>query len=222
MKSSTTSSSLAFTALWLAFGSPALAQSGGAAAAPASQAAAPQAAAKPAAPAPTPGMPSFTAEQQQKIDALRTKTQAQLAPLQTKLATRREELRALWAAEKPDRATILRKVAEVDKLRQQMQEVRVDQELAFRALLTPEQQAARRGARPGVGPHGPGMGGMGMDHGHGHGMGPGGMGGHNMGMGECMDADACQACSDCGAAGGCTFPLPPPAAKPAEKAPPRG
>jgi Spy/CpxP family protein refolding chaperone len=175
----------------------------------------------------------LTDAQRRQVETLRSESERQLAPLREQLAARRKELSALWSAEKPDRAALLKKEAELEGVRQKMRQVALDQRLAYLGLLTPEQRAAWRAhpGRGGTGMMGPGMGGPGM-HGAGmHGSGMHGAGMHGAGMHgagnaprramtsvELMGSDECLGYLGCDAP--CEQALPPaPAAKPAGPTP---
>jgi Spy/CpxP family protein refolding chaperone len=189
------------------------------------QKAAPAPAAAPAAPAAPSTEPS--AAQRQQIQALRDKTERQLAPLREQLAARNKELSALWSAEPANRTAILQKESELAGLRQKMRQLLIEQRLSHHALLTPAQRSAWRtqhaggkmggmgmscgcmqggkemgGGDMGGNMHG-GMGNMhgGMDNLHG-GMDKGPAAGMAMGMDDCLDCMGCMSCegSACAAA----------------------
>jgi Spy/CpxP family protein refolding chaperone len=134
-------------------------------------------------------------EQRQKLDSLRSKKAAELAPVRQELARKYAELASLWAADAPERARILQKHGEISALRTKIQTASVDYRLAVLALLRTEQRAALRAQGM---PHGPQHGGAG--HGAatpGPGKQPGGMGHggpmHGMmmqgGMHDCMSQE---------------------------------
>ncbi|MGA7784858.1 MAG: periplasmic heavy metal sensor, partial [Candidatus Acidiferrales bacterium] len=81
---------------------------------------------------------------------------------------KRMELNDLLRADKPDRAAIDRKLAEVNAALAASEKANIDHMLANRSLLTPDQQAKvktmmqnRPAMGPGRGPGGPGRGGRG-------------------------------------------------------------
>jgi Spy/CpxP family protein refolding chaperone len=122
-----------------------------------------------------PGRPmaglNLTDQQRQQIDQLREAAVMQSAPLRAPMAQKRDELRALWRADQPDKSAIAQKEAELDTLRAQQRAIWIDFRIQVHGLLTPEQRSqwADRG--------GPGMGrGHGFRHGgpRGGGFGPGG------------------------------------------------
>jgi Spy/CpxP family protein refolding chaperone len=82
----------------------------------------------------------LTEEQQARIDALRESTFGERDAMREQAAQLHQELRALWAADEPDREAILAKMAEMDGQRQQQRVKMVDFRLAVREILTPEQR----------------------------------------------------------------------------------
>jgi len=114
---------------------------------------------------------NLTAEQNQKIQAMREGFFKETLPLKNEMQTKQLELRTLWAQTNPDQDKILAKQKEINALRAQLQEKRTQHQLEMRKVLTPEQQAQ-------IGPFGPGFGpgagrGMGMRGGFGPGRGMG-------------------------------------------------
>lgn len=187
----------------------------------------PQKSPAPAPAAATPGAPAqeLSAAQRQQVEALRDKTERQLAPLREQLSARNKELFALWSVEPPNRTAILQKESEVAGLRQKARQVLVEQRLSYLALLTPAQRATWRSHAGGMGATGMGccmqggkemgnMHGGGMGNMHGGGMGMGGPGGSPMGMDDCLD---CMDCTHCDGAGACGAAAPsrPPSGAPA-------
>lgn len=114
------------------------------------------------------------ADQQKQVAGLRTKLDAELAPVRQKMATLRGELQALWRVAEPDRQAIFAKQAEMDTLRDNLRAAMTDFRLAVHKLLTPEQRqrAAQLSQERGKGPRGHGLGCDG--NGPCAGMGPGG------------------------------------------------
>jgi Spy/CpxP family protein refolding chaperone len=115
----------------------------------------------------------LTAQQRQQIHQLREIAVRQSEPLRAPMAQKRDELRALWRVDQPDRSAIAQKQAELDTLRIQQRAIWMDFRFQVHGLLTPEQRSqwADQG--------GPGMGrghGRGFKHGgpRGGGFGPGG------------------------------------------------
>ena len=79
------------------------------------------------------------------------------------MQVKRMELNDLLRADKPDRAAIDRKLAEVNAAQAASEKANIDHQLAMRSLLTPDQQAKVKemmqngqGMGPGRGPGGPG------------------------------------------------------------------
>jgi Spy/CpxP family protein refolding chaperone len=141
-----------------------------------------------------PGMPEMTAEQQEKMDALRVAHLKVILPLQTEVQVKEIELDALWRADEPDARKIIAKVNEIGDLRQKLEVARVTHQLDMRKLLTPEQRKVMKKMGMGRGMMGKGMGRkmrgmMGKDGGcgmMGQGMGPG-MGMGSGPMGNCQN-----------------------------------
>jgi hypothetical protein len=189
------------------------------------------------APATKPASPELSATQRQQVEALRDKTERQLAPLREQLTARNKELFALWSAEPPNRAAILKKDSEVTALRQKIRQLLIEQRLAQLALLTPGQRGTWRSQHASGSMEAPGMGcgcmragkdmggmhgdmggmhgGMGNQHG---GMGMGAAGGMPLGMEDCLD---CMGCMNCEGTGACApaSPAPPAPAAPAAPRP---
>jgi Spy/CpxP family protein refolding chaperone len=114
-----------------------------------------------------PGL-NLTAEQNQKIQAMRESFFKETLPLRNEMQTKQLELRTLWAQTNPDQDKILAKQKEINALRAQLQEKGTRHRLEMRKVLTPEQQAQIGAFGPGFGPgkgmrgeFGPGRG-MGM------------------------------------------------------------
>ena len=102
---------------------------------------------------------NLTAEQNQKIQAMREGFFKETLPLRNEMQIKQLELRTLWAQTNPDQEKILAKQKEINALRAQMQEKATKNRLEMRKVLTPEQQAQLGAYGPGFGPgSGPGMG----------------------------------------------------------------
>lgn len=82
---------------------------------------------------------NLTAEQSEKIMALRESIMKEIMPLRSQMFNRRAEIRLLWMQLSPDPAKIKAKQKEVRDLMRQIQEKFTDYRLAFRKILTPEQ-----------------------------------------------------------------------------------
>jgi len=124
-------------------------------------------------------------EQRQQIEALVEEGRKQRLAYQKDLLRLRHDLQGEMLKDAPDAGKVRKLAARIGELRTQMQTSWLEQRLAVRKLLTPEQRDqlilmrahGGRGGRCGMGPGGmgPGAGPRGMGHGAGHrGMGPGG------------------------------------------------
>ena len=82
---------------------------------------------------------NLTAEQSEKIRALRESLLKEVTPIRAQLLSKRAELRLLWIQTKLDPDKIRAIQREALDLKGQMQEKRTDFRLAFRNTLTPEQ-----------------------------------------------------------------------------------
>jgi Spy/CpxP family protein refolding chaperone len=83
---------------------------------------------------------NLTAEQSEKIRAIREAHHKDILPIQTKMFTKRAELRLLWMQTNPDSAKIKSKQKEILDLKGQLQEKQTDFRLEFLNTLTPEQR----------------------------------------------------------------------------------
>ena len=118
---------------------------------------------------------NLSAEQTQKMQALREGFFKETIPLRNEMMIKKLELQTLWAQAKPDEGKILAKQKEINALRAQFQEKATKHRLEARNILTPEQQAQVGtfwGAGRGFGPGHSMRGGFGP--GRGVGSGPGG------------------------------------------------
>ena len=98
------------------------------------------------------GAANLAPEQQTKMQELRLQHQEEVAPLRDKMVILRQELRTLWSDPKADPKVIQAKTKEMNDLRDQMQEKRVESRLEIRNLLTPDQiQAMGAGCGRGLG-----------------------------------------------------------------------
>jgi len=82
---------------------------------------------------------NLTAEQSEKIRAIRETHQKDIIPIQTKMFTKRAELRLLWMQTNPDAEKIKSTQKEILDLRGQLMDKKTDFRLEFRNILTPEQ-----------------------------------------------------------------------------------
>ena len=116
------------------------------------------------------GLPDLTEEQQEKIQSLNLDLQKELIPIRSQLELKNVELKALLIVDNPDEKAINSKIDEIGKLETEIQKATVKNNLAIRALLTPEQRIIFDGGSHGnlgmmrnqIGLMGPGMGGNDM------------------------------------------------------------
>ncbi|MGB9699443.1 MAG: Spy/CpxP family protein refolding chaperone [Thermodesulfobacteriota bacterium] len=114
---------------------------------------------------------NLTAEQLQKMQALREAFWKEITPWQNELFSKRLELRSLWLQPNPDQNKILAKQREINALIEKIQEKTTKHRLEMRQILTPEQQAKLGAAFGWFGP-GAGFGrkgGFGLGRGMGYG-----------------------------------------------------
>ncbi|KPL02839.1 MAG: hypothetical protein AMJ90_04630 [candidate division Zixibacteria bacterium SM23_73_2] len=81
----------------------------------------------------------LTYQQKEKMRDLRTDSQKERIKLKADLKIARLELKDLMREEKPVRREIYRKIEEMGDLKVKLQKSRVDQRLAMKEILTPEQ-----------------------------------------------------------------------------------
>lgn len=84
---------------------------------------------------------NLSAEQTAKIRRFREKLDSESAPLRVQEMERDSELRLLWFQLKPDHEKLKAKWRQIHDLKQQGQEKKVDFWIAFRSVLSPEQDA---------------------------------------------------------------------------------
>jgi Spy/CpxP family protein refolding chaperone len=82
---------------------------------------------------------NLTAEQTEKIRALRESFQKDITPLRTRIFEKKAEMRLLWMQTELDAARIKAKEKEIHDLMGQVLEKATDFRLTFRSVLTPEQ-----------------------------------------------------------------------------------
>jgi len=82
---------------------------------------------------------NLTAEQSEKIRALRESGLKEIPPIRAQLLSKKGELRLLWVQTKLDPEKIKSTQKEIRDLIGQLQEKSTDFRLAFRNILTPEQ-----------------------------------------------------------------------------------
>ena len=83
----------------------------------------------------------LTSAQQTQLASLKSNVKAQVEPVRSILQARHAELKTLWSAANPDRSAILSKQAEIDQQKGIIRTAMVDFRIAFKSLLTPQQQA---------------------------------------------------------------------------------
>jgi zinc resistance-associated protein len=84
---------------------------------------------------------NLTAEQTEKINAMRAAHLKDMQPLQDQMVTKSRELRTLWLATTPDQEKINALQKEVRNLRDQLTDRMTGYRLEARKILTPEQLA---------------------------------------------------------------------------------
>jgi Spy/CpxP family protein refolding chaperone len=94
-----------------------------------------------------PGL-NLTAEQKEKIGALRRSHLREVQPLQERLRLKSRELRELWLAREPDRERIMPLHKEVQWIRNEMEDRLTAYRLEALQILTPEQQQRVEAYRP--------------------------------------------------------------------------
>jgi Spy/CpxP family protein refolding chaperone len=106
--------------------------------------------------------PMLKIEDQRKLADLRIKFLKQSGPLESDLKVKAAELAALWLDDEPNEDKIIAKAREIDKVKEQLQELRLRNRIAVLKILPPELRrmfanpgargigARRLGARAGV------------------------------------------------------------------------
>ena len=84
---------------------------------------------------------NLTPEQKQKMDKIHEAASKQAEPLHKEMAAKMKEMQPLWAVDKPDRAAIERKHAEMSAIQNKLWGIHIDAKLQIHALLTPEQRS---------------------------------------------------------------------------------
>ncbi len=105
---------------------------------------------------------NLTAEQTEKIDALREAHMTDIKPLADQMFSKRGDLKLLWLKKNPDQKKIAETNKEIRALRDQMEDKMTAHRLEMMNVLTPEQQKILKAHRPGCcfGPQMKGMKGM--------------------------------------------------------------
>jgi len=88
-----------------------------------------------------PSIPDLTAEQSDRIQALRDGFLEEIEPLREDLFTKGTELRTLWSAPDPDAASVTAKQKEMLDLQSKLQQKATTLGLEIRKVLTPVQLA---------------------------------------------------------------------------------
>jgi Spy/CpxP family protein refolding chaperone len=94
----------------------------------------------------------LTAEQQQKLRSLRSEFQRTLVRVQADLRLARIDMRDLMEAEKPDKASIAKKMKEISDTEYRQKSAWLDHYFSVRGLLTPDQLEKFRKMQRGMGP----------------------------------------------------------------------
>jgi len=82
---------------------------------------------------------NLTSEQTTKIEALHEAAKKEITPLKAQFATKRAEMKLLWAQPTLDADKIKATQKELQALKTQVRDIQTDMRIAFRNLLTPEQ-----------------------------------------------------------------------------------
>ena len=82
---------------------------------------------------------NLTGEQTEKIKALHEAARKEMTPIKAQFATKRAEMKLLWAQPTLDADKIKATQKEIQALRNQIRNIQTDMRIAFRNLLTPEQ-----------------------------------------------------------------------------------
>ena len=93
---------------------------------------------------------TLTADQQTKVDKLKTDHQTAVTPLQTTLQTKETELRTLIKATTPDQTAINAKIAEINGIRSQIQTADAAYATSVLNLLTADQRGTLDAQRLGL------------------------------------------------------------------------
>lgn len=93
----------------------------------------------------------LSSEQRDQIEKMRLETERQTIRRRADLAIARLDLRSLVEAKSVDEKAVAAKVKDMSDLQAGMLRARVDHVLAFRRVLTPEQQEKLRSVRPPMG-----------------------------------------------------------------------
>jgi len=82
---------------------------------------------------------NLTSEQTAKIKALHEGAKKEITPIKAQFATKRAEMRLLWAQPTLDADKIKATQKELQALKTKVRDIQTDMRISFRKLLTPEQ-----------------------------------------------------------------------------------
>lgn len=83
---------------------------------------------------------NLTEEQREKIENLNQETRKKIIPLKAEIELRQVDLLSAMKTESPDEQKILNLNRQIHDLQLKIKEIRIKEQLAFRAILTPEQR----------------------------------------------------------------------------------
>ena len=92
---------------------------------------------------------NLTAEQTEKIEALRIAHMTDIKPIQDQMFSKRGDLKLLWLKKNPDQKKIAEINKEIRALRDQMIDKMTAHRLEMTNILTPEQQKLLKAHKPG-------------------------------------------------------------------------
>jgi len=121
-------------------------------------------------------LPNLTADQQTKMESLRTKHLKEVSPLRNELAEKRAHLKTLESVDKPDMTAINKTIDEISALQSKMMKLRASHRIEVSSILTDDQKVYFN-AHQGMGMKGNRGMGKGMRNGMGN--------GNGMGRGNC-------------------------------------
>jgi Spy/CpxP family protein refolding chaperone len=87
-----------------------------------------------------PRIPGLTEDQQKKVQALDLETEKAILPVRAQIEVKTAELKSLALSENPDKSAIDKKVEDIGTLRTQIMKKKIQNKLAVRAILTPDQR----------------------------------------------------------------------------------
>ena len=89
----------------------------------------------------------ISADQKVKIDALKANTKSTTEPLRDKLRTLKQQMRAAWQVDAPNKGNILSLHRKIHKIKGEIGKYRIQLRLDVFAILTPEQRAKTNSLR---------------------------------------------------------------------------